>query len=628
MPNLQPSNQATIERLFDSWQTIVNLISKYIKVPTAELLLCNDNNIKLICSSQTDEEKRENQNIYGVSIENAVNRLKNNVYHDNFVKGHVNKFGKSIWYCGLMIRIPQKKQFGMLFIADDHEHKLEELHYKLLKSYKLAIETQFKVEQQAVEINQLKLHAGLKFPNINNQYDVLTDALNQEIIKRKNIEEQLNYHRYYDTNTGFLNRFALEVELGKYFAQPKNDKALALIHIGFSNARNLQIRFGHKQWEMILTQYHRRLKMLNSSAEVQIARPNSTDLALLVCSNNLIHQVELICEQLTAINKSIFSIDNQVIHLHSYIGISTSDESISANEMLDYASTAMLSGRDSGAGYSYHSQALAESQSRLHQLENYLLQAVRDGDLMLYFQPKVCTKSRRWTGAEALLRWRHPILGEISTETLINMAEKNGLIFEVGNFVLKTAIEKASQWYQHINDFKMAVNVSAKQLKDVRFVEQVKQLLKEYQLPPQYLEIEVTESGLITDEKVASDILQILHELGVTISLDDFGTGYASFNYLKKFPFDCIKIDKSFIHPLEHSHDDREIVRSIIKVAKKLKLKVIIEGVETKEQEAFLIREGCDFGQGFLYGHPMSADDFESGLINQDSVFNVASTHH
>lgn len=136
-------------------------------------------------------------------------------------------------------------------------------------------------------------------------------------------------------------------------------------------------------------------------------------------------------------------------------------------------------------------------------------------------------------------------------------------------------------------------------------------------MPPQYLEIEITESGLITDEKVASDILHQLHAIGITLSLDDFGTGYASFNYLKKFPFDCIKIDKSFIHPLEHSTDDKEIVRSIIQVAKKLNLKVIIEGVETEAQEAFVMEEGCDYGQGFLYGRPMPEEDFETRLLQQ-----------
>lgn len=630
MPNFQISDPAISRRLFDNWQTIVNLISDYLSVPSAELLLCHEDYTEIVCTNKTTALLHDRYSVDTDIINDAVLHIQRRLPADDLVQGELTKKGKPIWYCGVVLRNPLLQQFGLIFLTDDQPRQLTQSHYQLLNCYKQAIEAQLKVELQAIEINQLKVQNGLSLSSssLNDRYTHLTKTLSQEILKRKDIEEQLNYHKFHDLGTGFLNRFALEVEMRNHLTETKTRQHLAVIHVGFSNAKNLQSRFGYQEWEKVLTQYRERLLFDESGIEIQTARPNSTDLVLLICGKNLNHQIELICEQLLEINKSEFSIDNQTIHLHSYIGISTSDETHSPAQLLDHASSAMLSCKDSGQGYCYHSQALAESQSQIHQLENYLLQAVRNGDLMLYFQPKVCPSSKRWTGAEALLRWRHAVLGEISTETLINLAEKNGLIFEVGSFVLKTAIEKASQWLKHAKDFKMAVNISAKQLKDVRFVEQIKQLLAEYELPPQYLEIEVTESGLITDEKVASDILQVLHELGITLSLDDFGTGYASFNYLKKFPFDCIKIDKSFIHPLEHSEDDKEIVRSIIQVAKKLKLQVIIEGVETKAQEAFVINEGCDFGQGFLYGRPMPADDFEIGLMGQYPTLNLSWIHH
>ena len=247
-----------------------------------------------------------------------------------------------------------------------------------------------------------------------------------------------------------------------------------------------------------------------------------------------------------------------------------------------------------------------------------MLQAVRNDDLILYFQPKVCPLTHRWVGAEALLRWRHPVLGDISNETLIHMAEQNGLIFEVGSFVLRNAIEKVKEWSQYVKDFKMAVNVSAIQLKNVHFAEQVVHLLETYHLEPHFLELEVTESGLIADEVVAKNTLKSLHDIGVTLSLDDFGTGYASFSYLKKFPFDTIKIDKSFIDQMLSSHEDLEIVRSIVQIAKKLDLKVTIEGIESEVQEQFIINEGCDVGQGYLYGRPMPSQEFERSLINQN----------
>lgn len=627
MPNFQISDPAVSKRLFDSWQTIVNLIANFLHVPVAEILLCHDDYTEIVCTNRNGKHQNAIDSVHSDLINEVVVQSQSSLCADGFVQGEFSQLNNRIWYTSLNLCNQDNQLIGLLFIADIKRCRLNESQCQLLNSYKLAIETQIAAELQAVEINQLKIEAGQISPHTAKQYRDLSKTLSQEIVKRKSVEEQLHYHKFHDLGTGFLNRFALEVELRNTLAKEQIGKPIAVIHIGFSNARNLQTRFGHQAWETVLIQYRSRLNSIDKNIDIQTARPNSTDLVLLIQTEDLIHHVELICEELRAINKSEFSIDNQTIHLHSYIGIATSLESQSANELLEQASAAMLSCKDSGHSYCYHSEALAESQSRIHQLENYLLQAVRNGDLMLYFQPKVCPVSKRWTGAEALLRWRHPVLGEISTETLIHLAEKNGLIFEVGSFVLKTAIEKASQWLGHVKDFKMAVNISAKQLKDVRFVEQIKQLLQQYKLPAHYLEIEVTESGLITDEQVASDILQVLHELGITLSLDDFGTGYASFNYLKKFPFDCIKIDKSFIHPLEHSEDDKEIVRSIIQVAKKLKLQVIIEGVETKAQEAFMINEGCDFGQGFLYGRPMPADDFEVGLIDQHQISPVSWAH-
>ncbi|WP_229766290.1 EAL domain-containing protein, partial [Vibrio cholerae] len=213
-------------------------------------------------------------------------------------------------------------------------------------------------------------------------------------------------------------------------------------------------------------------------------------------------------------------------------------------------------------------------------------------------------------GAEALLRWKHPVLGEFSNETLIHMAEQNGLIFEVGHFVLHQALKAASDWLAVCPTFCIAINVSSVQLKNSGFVEQIRDLLALYCFPAHQLELEITESGLIVDEPTASDILNRLHTLGVTLSLDDFGTGYASFQYLKKFPFDGIKIDKSFMEQIEHSESDQEIVRSMLHVAKKLNLNVVVEGIESTQQEQFILEQGCDVGQGFLYGKPMPSEVF------------------
>jgi EAL domain-containing protein (putative c-di-GMP-specific phosphodiesterase class I) len=225
-----------------------------------------------------------------------------------------------------------------------------------------------------------------------------------------------------------------------------------------------------------------------------------------------------------------------------------------------------------------------------------------------------------WTGAEALLRWDHPKLGQVSSELLIKMLEDNGLIFEVGNYVLRSAIEQASEWHKHSPHFKMAVNVSSVQLKNPQFAEQVQQLLSVYSLPSIALELELTESTIIADEYLASKTLNTLHDMGVGLALDDFGTGYASFNYLKKYPFDTIKIDKSFLSQWNDPGEGLAIVRSIISIAKKLKLAVVMEGIENEAQQKLILEEGADLGQGFYYGKPMPKTEFEQHLIEQTQL--------
>jgi EAL domain-containing protein (putative c-di-GMP-specific phosphodiesterase class I) len=626
MPNNYNTDRLAIpSSLFDNWQTLVNLAANYLSVPTVIIIQTQEAARGAVCFSSTTAPPTRLQSFMDSSLDNPllnkIIRTGQPLWITNMAEdSEFSAFYQSstiMSYAGLPLYLPTGELYGVLNAIDFKEHQYAEREFQLFENFKLSIESNLTNIHQQSEINRLNRRIeNTRYCHSENCSD-LTQILHQEIDKRKLIERQLQYHKSYDPGTGFLNRLALEVELKDRLSAPGNMQ-LAVIHISFSNARLLQNRYGYQQWEEVLKRYRTQLDLpALSNTDILTARPNSTDIALIVQSETLIHDVDLICEKLTKLDKSLSNINHQYIYLHTFIGISTSVEGKTVPALLEQALTATISSKESGNLYCYYSEALVKSQSRIHQLENYLLQAVRNGDLMLYFQPKVSLKTKRWIGAEALLRWRHPVLEDISSETLIHLAEKNGLIYEVGNFVLKKAIEKASQWSKYTSAFKVAVNISAHQLRDVRFVDQVKHFLSQYNLPANYLEIEITESGLIKDEKVAREILQVLHKQGITLSLDDFGTGYASFNYLKKYPFDCIKIDKSFIHSLEHNEDDKEIIRSIVQVAKKLKLEVIIEGIETEAQEAFAIVEACDYGQGFLYGHPMPADDFEMHLRHQ-----------
>ncbi|ATC60035.1 sensor domain-containing phosphodiesterase [Vibrio anguillarum] len=617
--------------MMDGWQRIVNLLAEILNVPSALIMRASQQKLEIFCKNtnvdnpyQTGHKEPLGQGLYCETVMQTQQELlvPNALADKKWMHNPDVPLGM-IAYCGIPLKWPNGDMFGTICVLDSKENHFSPTYRQLLESFRDTIESQLTTLYQQVRLQQLNDELQLRVDNRTQDLADLNYSLTQEIDKRRAAEQQIQYQKWHDISTGFLNRNALELELKNSLLQAtKQHTEVAAIHIGFTNARHIQSHFGYRAWDQVIARYRERLGRCDK-IEILTARPTSTDLVLIVKTKLLARHLEKLCHKLVEIGHSEFKLDDHNVHLHSYVGIATSLDTDNAIELLKQASAAMVSCKDSGHKFCYHSQVFSDSLRQINQLESYLLRAVRNDELMLYFQPKVSPTTHRWTGAEALLRWRHPVLGDISNETLIHMAEQNGLIFEVGNFVLRSAIEKTSQWAKQVDNFKMAINVSAVQLKNAQFADQVRELLNTYQLPARYLELEVTESCLIADEVVARNTLRILHQLGVTLSLDDFGTGYASFSYLKKFPFDCIKIDKSFVHQLDQSEEDKEIVRSIIHVAKKLKLKVILEGIENQSQEDFIISEGCEFGQGYFYGKPMPCDEFEAGLLNQNYAYPV-----
>lgn len=614
--------------MLDGWQTIVNLLAEVTSVPAALIMRVHPERIEVFAANTNtshpysvgDSELLE-QGLYCETVINEKRQLLvPNASNDPIWKDNPDmKFGL-LAYCGFPLCWPNGEVFGTICILDDKENHFSQTYQTLLESFKDSIEAHLKTLYQNTRLQELNYILKSRVQNRTQDLVDLNYSLNVEIDKRRAAEQKVHYQQRHDLATGFLNRTALETETETLLRQASRDENehVVVVHVGFANGRRIQSKYGYKVWDQVLTQYHHRAGDL-SDYNLQTARPTSTDLAFIFSSKHLEQDIHTLCSRLMDVSQLEFNIEGEQLHLHGYIGIATSKDTTSSTCLLKYAFEAMLSCKDSGHKFSFYSQDLSDIQKNINKLESYLLQAVRNDDLLLYFQPKVSPATRKWVGAEALLRWRHPILGDISNEPLIHLAEQNGLIFEVGNFVLRSAIQKAGEWVGQIDDFKLSVNVSAVQLQNPHFVETVQDLLTTYQLPARFLELEVTESCLIADEVKALNALNSLSSLGVTLSLDDFGTGYASFNYLKKFPFDALKIDKSFIQHLESNSEDREIVRSIINIAKKLGYQVTIEGVETLKHETFIISEECEVGQGYLYGKPMPCDEFESILLLQQS---------
>lgn len=615
------------EDMSANWQIIVNLLAEIVNVPAALIMRVHKEHIEVFSANSNrkhpyhvSDSEQLGQGLYCETVVNENRQLvvPNAASDPKWCNNPDMKFGL-LAYCGLPLRWPNGDAFGTICILDDRENPFCDTYQQLLLSFRDSVEAQLKTLYQYQNVQQLNLELESRVNTRTQDLVDLNYSLNQEIDKRRAAERKIRYQQLHDLGTGFLNRTALENETQQLLdtLPLQSQYTVGVLHIGFTNGRRIQAKYGYTAWEEVLKAFRQRLARHNE-LNVVTSRPSSTDLVFVFRSRRYEQDINTLCQELVDISQTEFTVEGENLHLHSYIGVSCSDNTESAKSLLKYAAQAMQSCKDSGHKFSFYSQDIADTQKNINQLESYLLQAVRNDDLLLYFQPKVSPVSHRWIGAEALLRWRHPILGDISNETLIHLAEQNGLIFEVGSFVLRSAIQKAAEWAKQIDDFKVSVNVSAVQLQSPQFVNQVQDLLTAYQLPAHYLELEITESGLIENEVVARNTLQALSKLGVTLSLDDFGTGYASFNYLKKFPFDAIKVDKSFVHQLSHSEEDKEIVRSIISIAKKLNLKVTVEGIENLDHESFIIAEGCDIGQGFLYGKPMPYDEFETHLLNQN----------
>jgi EAL domain-containing protein (putative c-di-GMP-specific phosphodiesterase class I) len=277
------------------------------------------------------------------------------------------------------------------------------------------------------------------------------------------------------------------------------------------------------------------------------------------------------------------------------------------------ADTAMYHAKERGKNnfQFYQADMNARALERL-ELESDLRHALEQGEFLLYYQPQFSGDGMRLTGVEALLRWRHPKRGLVPPGDFIPVLEELGLVVQVGDWVLSEACRQLKSWHQaKMRLPKISVNISARQFADGQLAQRIAAIIEDSGLPPACLELELTESILMRDVGEAMNILENLKRLGLCIAVDDFGTGYSSLNYLKQFPIDVLKIDRSFVDGLPDGERDAQIARAIIAMAHSLNLAVIAEGVETHAQLGFLREHGCDEVQGYLFGHPVPAAQFE-----------------
>lgn len=464
---------------------------------------------------------------------------------------------------------------------------------------------------------------------------ILFAALNKKLKKEVNkrteelreankvlISHQRKIHNlaYFDSVTSLPNRLylmeALERNIQK--ASIGNEK-LALIYFDLDRFKHINDNLGHDIGDKVLKQVGNRIKKLIDESYT-FGRVGGDE--FLIIMKNISNEDKVI----TLANKIIndfnnpFIISDYKLFLTTSIGVAIyPDAGTTIKTLLKNADLAMYKAKnDGGNNYYVYTRELSEKEKDNLIIINDLRQAIKSNQFKLFYQPIIDICTNNIIGMEALIRWDKPGEGIISPARFISIAEETGLIIPIGEWVIRTACMQNRQWIEKgYKPIKVSINISAKQFQQTSFAETVLRIIEETGVDPKNLVFEITESTAVIDVEYTLEMLNKLKDLGINISIDDFGTGYSSLNKLKEMNIDELKIDRSFIKDINRDIKNEKIAKTIIFLAQELGIKVTAEGVETKEQLEFLLKNGCDKAQGFFYGKPVSADEFEKFLENK-----------
>jgi diguanylate cyclase (GGDEF)-like protein len=482
----------------------------------------------------------------------------------------------------------------------------------LQKQISLRSEAEKRLDQvkQNLELTVIQRTRELEQANLN---------LMAENSERKKAEDKLKIMAQYDDLTGLANRVLFRDHLNMSLARAhRNNELLGLLFIDLDKFKEVNDSLGHDIGDALLVEV---ASIFNENIREgdTAARLGGDEFALIVTdvvdSDHLADLALRFLEQLTR----AFKIQGHHIEISCSIGIALfPDDSDQPDLLLKHADIAMYQAKKQGGNsFQFFFPAMQETAEKHKGVLRTLREAIADDQFQLHYQPKLDISSGTIVGVEALVRWNHPQLGLVGPDEFIPIAEKNGLINAIGEYVLGEACRQNSEWQRlGFTPIRMAVNFSPMQLRNEGIVEYVEQALEKNGMDPEWLEIELTETAVMHDQDDNSGTIRRLQALGISISIDDFGMGYSSFNRLKHLSFDVIKIDRSFISGIGSACDEA-VVRAMIGMAHTLSVKLLGEGVETAEQLDFLRREGCDQYQGYYFSRPIPADDFSRLLSRQ-----------
>ncbi len=444
---------------------------------------------------------------------------------------------------------------------------------------------------------------------------------------RREAEDSLLRISQYDFLTGLPNRKLLQQRLDQILeGASRLQRRVAVLCLGLDDFKGINEQYSYQFGDQLLIALSDRLRTRSAHLGA-LARLGGDQFALVQADIEQPYEAAELAQQILDDLEAPFELDQHLVHLRATIGITLFPEDGETTEKLlqKAEQTMTLAKSRSRNRYQFYIASVDSEMRRRRELEKDLREALARSELHLVYQPQVDYRDHRVVGVEALLRWQHPTQGWVAPDLFIPLAEQNGCIFSIGEWVLDQACRQLREWHdQGFDDLRLAVNLSTVQLRHNALPRVVSNLLQMHRLPPRSLELEVTETGLMEDISTAAQHLLSLRRAGALIAIDDFGTGYSSLSYLKSLPLDKIKIDKSFVQDLLLDDDDATIVRAIIQLGKSLGMQVIAEGVETVEQEAYIIAQGCHEGQGYLYSKPLPARELTLYLKQARRLAEVA----
>jgi diguanylate cyclase (GGDEF)-like protein len=444
----------------------------------------------------------------------------------------------------------------------------------------------------------------------------------EDVTERQKAEARVAHLALHDALTDLPNRLLFRERMTAGLAQVEQQgTAMAVLCLDLDDFKTVNDRLGHAVGDKLLCWVADQLQECIGPDDT-VARLGGDEFAVLQCGPQP-ESAERLAHRLVEIIKRAPPFDGQLAHSGVSIGIAVAPvDGVDAEQLMKCADLALYRAKARGRGcYEFFLAEMEEQARSRHLLETDLRGALEAGEFHLAYQPQVRLETGELTGFEALLRWSSPKRGQVSPADFIPIAEETGLIVPLGEWVLRTACATAAQWPDFI---KVAINLSPVQFRTRGLAAMVTSALAASGLAPHRLELEVTESALLQDDEATISILHQLRSLGISVSMDDFGVGYSSLGYLRKFPFDKIKIDRSFVGTLGESSESEAIVRTIASLGANLGVATTAEGIETIEQLDFVREAGCTEAQGFLFGRPCAAGDVFDMIVRLDRTARVA----